>query len=227
MLRFNLIGPKLNAQDSQIVDAEITNLLKKKVISPCTHAPGEVLSPVFTRKKKDGSNRMILNLKRLNTQVTYHHFKMETLRVALSLISKDCFMASVDLKDYYTVPIRSDYRKLLRFGWGMRSMNIMLFQMVWHWHLDSLFTKLLKPVFASLRQKGHISSSFLDDSLLLGNSAQECAANVLDTVSMFQKLGFVVHPKKSEFQPSKQLQYLGVIINSECMSVRLTQELIV
>ena len=30
------------------------------------------------------------------------------------------------------------------------------------------FTKLLKPVFSILREKGHISSGYLDDVLILG-----------------------------------------------------------
>ena len=59
---------------------------------------------------------MILNLKRLNEEVTYHHFKMGTLATALALVNNNCYMASLDLKDaYYSVPIRKEHRKLLRF----------------------------------------------------------------------------------------------------------------
>ncbi len=31
------------------------------------------------------------------------------------------------------------------------------------------FTKLMKPVFSDLRQQGHESSPYIDDSFLLGN----------------------------------------------------------
>ena len=39
------------------------NLLKKGVIVESTHEPNEYISPIFLRPKKDGSHRLILNLK--------------------------------------------------------------------------------------------------------------------------------------------------------------------
>ena len=53
-----------SVKECEIIDAEILKLKGKQVISPCEHCLGEVISPVFTRPKKDGSHRMILNLKR-------------------------------------------------------------------------------------------------------------------------------------------------------------------
>jgi hypothetical protein len=53
----------LNDAESLIIDNEVQKLLKKQVVSLCEHEPGEVLSPVFTRPKKDGSFRMILKSK--------------------------------------------------------------------------------------------------------------------------------------------------------------------
>jgi hypothetical protein len=41
---------------------------------------------------------MILNLKKFNEFVPYHHFKMDTFEIALKLINKNTFMASVDLR---------------------------------------------------------------------------------------------------------------------------------
>lgn len=77
------------------------------------------------------------------------------------------------------------------------------------------FIKLLKPVFATLRGKGHVSTAFLDDSLLLGESEQECIDNVQDTLDWLRRLGFIIHPSKLVLKPTERIQYLGVIINSE------------
>ena len=117
--------PHLNKSEMAITDAEIVKLSRKrkrkerkKVISKCEHSLDQYLSPVFTRPKKDGTNRMILNLKGLNSEITYHHFKMDTLQVALKLVTQFCFMFSIDLKDaYYSVPIAKHHRKFLRFSW--------------------------------------------------------------------------------------------------------------
>ena len=214
----------LNKKEVEIIDSEIEKLLGKGVISPCQFAPNEVLSPVFTRPKKDGSHRMILNLSRLNEDVRYEHFKMDTLHSALDLVIKDCWFASIDLKDaYYCVPISDDYTQILRFMWkGQR------------YEFKALpnglscgprkFTKLLKPVFSVLRKHGHVSTAFLDDSLLLGITQEDCINNILDTLKILKRLGFIVHPSKSVLAPTKQIQYLGVIINSESMKVKLTEE---
>ena len=36
--------------------------------------------------------------------------------------------------------------------------------------------------------------------------------------------GFVVHPEKLVFVPSREIEYLGFIINSVTMTIRLTTE---
>ena len=62
--------------------------------------------------------RVILNLKNLNEHVTYEHCKMETRQMAARLITKDCFMASVDLKQaYFMVRIAEEHKKYLKFQW--------------------------------------------------------------------------------------------------------------
>ena len=49
-------------------------------------------------------------------------------------------------------------------------------------------------------------------------------ANITDKLIAVQQSGFIVHPKKSVLKPSMRNQYLGVIIDSESMTVALTPE---
>ncbi|KAK6181898.1 hypothetical protein SNE40_009676 [Patella caerulea] len=86
-----------------------------KEVSPCE---GQFLSPIFTRPKRDNPTeyRMILNLKKLNEFISYHHFKMDTFESALRLIKPDCYLASIDLRHaYYSVPMAQEHQKYLRF----------------------------------------------------------------------------------------------------------------
>ncbi len=54
---------------------------------------------------------MILNLKDLNEHIQYHHFKMDGLEAAISLISKNSYMSSIDLQDaYYAVSIHESHK---------------------------------------------------------------------------------------------------------------------
>ena len=65
----------------------------------------EYLPTFFLRAKKDGTHRLIFNLKKLNKFVPYQHFKMESLKHVVR-VRPNCVLTSVDLKDaYYSVPI--------------------------------------------------------------------------------------------------------------------------
>ena len=91
-------------------------MLEKGIIERASGAREQVISPIFARGKKDGSVRIILDLSLLNKFIVYRHLKMDTFAHALTLITKNCFMASVDRKDaYYCVSIATDDRKYLRF----------------------------------------------------------------------------------------------------------------
>lgn len=216
--------PHLSDSEMGVIDAEIQKLKDKRVLIECDQTEDQFLSPVFTRPNRDGSHRMILNLKCLNKNITYHHFKMDTLATALDLVTPGCYFASVDLKDaYYTCSVAKAHRKFLRFQWKGQTLEFTCMP-------NGLaiaprkFTKLLKPVFATLREKGHLSSAYLDDSVLLAQTREECLRNVVDTVQLFRSLGFIVHPVKLVLEPSQTIQYLGVIIDSRTMTVRLTDE---
>ena len=71
---------------------------------------------IFLVHKHDGSHRLILNLKYLNDFVEKHHFKMETLKAALTFVKPYAFFGSLDLRQaYYSLPIHSCSHKFLRF----------------------------------------------------------------------------------------------------------------
>ena len=76
---------------SLLIDVETEELLRKGVIVPCNHTEGEFISLIFIRPKKDNRVRVILNLKKFNVSVENFHFKMETLKHALTLVSPNCF----------------------------------------------------------------------------------------------------------------------------------------
>jgi hypothetical protein len=77
--------------------------------------------------------------------------------------------------------------------------------MVWQDTAPRLFTKLTKPFFAKLRTLGYQNSSYIDDAFLVAETNVICEENVLATVQLSIKSGFVVHPKKSVFKPTQQL----------------------
>ena len=113
---------------------------------------------------------MILNLKKLNQYASKTHFKMDTLNTVITLTEKDCYMASIDLKDaFYSVSIKPADRKCLRFMWrGPFSQFTCLPNGLSG--APRKFTKLLKPALSTLHLTGHVSSAYLDDMYLRGTT---------------------------------------------------------
>lgn len=64
----------------------IKKLLEKGVIQTVTPSADQFLSNIFLVPKPDGTQRFILNLKKLNEFINAEHFKIEDWRVARSLI---------------------------------------------------------------------------------------------------------------------------------------------
>ena len=217
--------PNLFSQaKSEAVDIEIDKLMRKGVIEPCMKESNDFISKIFLRPKKDGSHRLILNLKSLNQNVTYHHFEMDTLHSILKLVKKDCWMASVNLKDaYYSYPVAKEHQKYIKFFWNKKYYKFTCFPNGLACY-PRQFTKLMKPVFSTLRKEGHISASYIDDTYLQGDTKEECQVNVHETVNLFHSLGLVSHPEKSVFEPTQILIILGFEINSINMTVKLTVE---
>ena len=144
-----------HAQREKLENA-IDTLLTKQVIVPCQHEPCEFVSPIFTIPKKDGSIRLILNLKKLNESVENFHFKMDNIHTVLNLVTRNCWMASLNLKDaYYSVRICPESQKCLKFLYNGQLYRFTVFPN----GLSSCprkFTKLLKPVMEKLRLEGHV-----------------------------------------------------------------------
>ena len=215
-----VISTNYDSGTGEKIESEIQSLFKKGVITKCADNSDLVRSPIFLRDKKDGKFRLILNLRHLNESIAYHHFKMDTLKTVIQLLTKNCYMASIDLKDaYYTVPIHKDFQKYLAFAWDD---EIYVYTCLPNGlgPAPRLFTKLLKPPIHKLHKAGHILSAYIDDIYLQGSSFEECAANVADTIICFDKLGFIIHPTKSEFIPRQSITFLGFILDSTNMTVR-------
>ena len=208
----------------EVINSEIAKLLNKRVIVECEDCPGQFISNIFVREKKDGNFRMILNLSVLNESVEYKKFKMETLQSIVKLLRPDCFMASLDLKDaYYSVPIAEEHQLYLRFRWNGKLYQFTCFPN----GLSSAprkFTKLLKPVLAHLRLQGFVNAIYIDDTYLQGETETECRENVLATRQLLTRLGFTINLEKSVQEPTQQLRMLGFILDSRSMTVRLTEE---
>lgn len=161
-------------------------------IVEASHETNRFLSSISVRLKKSDEKGVILNLKKLNAYVVYHHFKINTFESTVNLIKKNCSMASIDIKHaYHSIPITVEHQKYLRFGWKGKIIQYICLP----FGLSSaprIFTIVLKPIFTKLRTLGYVSMTYIDDILLFGYTEEECRKNVNITKRYLEKLGFVI-----------------------------------
>ena len=216
------VNPKTDKIEERAIDLQIQEMLTKRIIVPSKHEIHEYVSPIFVTAKQDETFRLILNLKKLNEYVTYEHFKMESIKSVARCVTKNCYMAKIDLKDaYYSVGIHPHYQKYLKFSWKGPLYQYVCFP-------NGLapcprkFTKLFKPVLATLRQMAIIIAGYLDDFFTCANTYVACYHDLGKIKDLFTSLGFKIHPEKSSTHPTQILEFLGFLIDSTNMTISLT-----
>jgi len=79
----------LTKKQEILIQKEIEEMLEKGAIQQAQPTVNQFLSSIFLVPKKDGGNRPVINLKKLNEFIPYQHFKMEGLHSLQSLMEQD------------------------------------------------------------------------------------------------------------------------------------------
>lgn len=212
-----------NWSDREITElrTEINKLKLIGAISECEPRNDQYVSPIFIIPKPNGDNRFILNLKSLNKYVAVEHFKIEDIRTVCKLITKNCYMATIDLKDaYFSIKIASNSKKFLRFKFENKlyQFNALPFGLC---TAPYTFTKIMKPIISYLREQNIILSIYLDDIICFSDDYTTCHNNIHTICDVLRSLGFVINTEKSCLIPTTYCKYLGFMLDSKSMTMSL------
>ena len=198
-------------------------MLGKGIIEQTGYDEGQFVLNVFLRPKQNGEFRLILDLTDFNKSVVYEHFKMTSLQTAIDSLRPGAWMGSVDLKDaYYSVPVAESDRKFLKLAWNG---NLYQFRVIPNGLscAPRVFTKIMKPIFATLAEEGYECFPYIDDSFIISDSKEKCQEAIFELCRQMDRLGFVVHEGKSSLEPSQELVFLGFWLDSNSMTISLTE----
>ena len=214
--------PSLSKLDS--LNEEINSLLLSGVISKIKCEPDQIISRVFLVPKKDGGNRLILDLSALNKHIKKVSFKMEDKTTISSLIELNDYFASIDLKSaFHSIPLHIESKKLVGFEiLGERfCFNFLPFGLS---SAPRTFSKVLKPVINFIRNKGIKITFYLDDILIIGPSYDSVCNSLALTLDILCNLGLKINYEKSSLVPNQVINHLGFLWNSKQMSISLPVE---
>ena len=182
--------PMLNQHEDSIMNFEVEKPVTKGAIEKVNHCPGEFLSNMFLVPKKTGDLRPVINRKPLNEFVAKIHFKMEGIHLVQDLVKPGNYLATIDQKDaYFSIPIFPRDRKYFRFLWDktLYQFTCLPFGYIL---APRVFNKVLKPAMATLHCQSICKITFIDDTLLVAATAEECFHGISTILNLFGKPWF-------------------------------------
>ena len=221
--QFKLDRPPQSGELGKKLEEAVQEYLQRGVISETTD-PDQCTSPFFMLKQGETKYRPILDLRHLNDHLATEHFKMEGLPTARQMLRKGDYLTKVDLKDaYQAVQLAPETKKYMGFNWKGKTyqFNVMPFGLS---TAPREFTKLMRTALTPLREKGMRLVFYLDDILLLSNSKDEARKNTEKLVRHLTSLGLDMNKKKSVLEPTQQITFLGMELDSERMKILVPRE---
>ena len=215
--------------NSSFVSKAVNELLHANLVEEIFCVPN-IVNPLSVSTRSSGKQRLILDLRHVNSFIFKQKFKCEDLSVAIQIFDKGFHLFKFDLKSgYHHMEIFPAHRKFLSFAWDFGiSGSSRYFQFcVLPFGLSSapfIFTKMLKPLLKSWRSKGIPIAIFLDDGLGGGANPFSAKSNSLVVHSDLLKSGFVPNEDKSQWEPTQIITWLGVIINTIDGFIKATDE---
>lgn len=154
----------------------------------------------------------------VNDSVPDRHFRFQTLEVALSMMSQNCFMAIVDIRHAYRhIVIRPE-------DWDLQSFRVgdLCFQdRCLSFGLKiapEVFTRFSQAVLRIMRSHGfHNAMAYLDEFFVTGNWTQVWKT-FCHLIYVLRQLGFYIHWGKV-LLPARERKFLGFMLDSVQMTV--------
>ncbi|CAI7890318.1 unnamed protein product, partial [Closterium sp. NIES-53] len=159
--------------------------------------------------------RLILDLRKVNEHLCIPKFKYEGLARVAELIQPNDWMLSVDLKSgYHHVDIHPTCWKYLGFQFEG---NYYLFQSLLFGLATApfIFTQLIKQLAQRWRSLGWQVIPYVDDILILAETAQQAGAACAQIVRDLRDAGIVINEKKLRLVPTQELRFLGLELNTQ------------
>ena len=116
--------------NSSFVSKAVNELLHANLIEEIFCVP-DIINPLSVSTRSSGKQRLILDLRQVNTFIFKQKFKCEDLSVAVQIFDKGFHLFKFDLKSgYHHIEIFPAHRKFLTFAWDFGTGSFRYFQLV-------------------------------------------------------------------------------------------------
>lgn len=225
--------PSTHAQLQWWLHTEAPRFIKLGVLTQLGSRPSHC-SNAFCVPKGD-SWRLVVNLKHTNKFNVAHKCRFETLRYLQRYDLSNAWALKADMQDaFYQVPLHPSAVRYFCFEYAGCFYQLNSLPFGWN-NSPYYFTKITRAFVAHLRAPAYskvpegcmypkpscgILASigcrvlpYLDDFLFIFSDRASAAAGAEWIHALMYWLGFTPHPKKSIWEPTQQLEHLGITVD--------------
>ena len=225
MGKFKDVQAHINVSDSQpvrspiyrypekakgVISSMLQEMEEKGIIEPSTAA---WLSPIVLVKKPDGTQRMCLDYRRVNTHLQVDIHPLPRLEEMVETAAGNSYYASLDMKDaYYQVELDEASRDLTTFSDGV---SLYRFKRL-PFGLScspAIFSRIMSNILAPLIKKGWLKN-YLDDIIVWAPSFPALVRRLGELFGLFCNRGVKLNIGKCQFG-QREIKFLGHIISKE------------
>lgn len=208
-LRYRRIPPCMVDEVRQYLD----ELIEAKQIRP-SMSPWSF--PLVLVRKKDGSIRLCIDYRRLNTLCKRDSFSLPRLDETMDALIGAKYFSKLDLKSgYYQIPMHESHKERTAFSagsLGFYEWNSMPMGTV---NATSTFQRLMQQCLGSMHLKECVV--FLDDILVYSPTFESHLKRLKGVFQRLRDCGLKLKPSKCEFLKS-HVQYLGHVVSEDGIS---------
>ena len=170
-------------------------------------------SPVVLVRKKDGSLRFCIDLRKLNARTVKDAYSLPRIEDALDSLNGACIFTSLDLKSgYWQVELDEDSIPLTAFTVGPLGFYECVRMPFGLTNAPATFQRLMESCLGELHLDWCII--YLDDIIIFSKTPDDHITRLKGVFEKLAKAGLKLKPSKCEFFRSS-LKYLGHIVSKD------------
>lgn len=202
-------------------------MLERGIIETCVKPLAFSSLSAVPKPNEPHEMRMILDMRAVNEAlIPPPSFRLQTLANLAATARGPLFGVTVDLASaFYQLTLHPDSRPLTAFRWTDNDGSERLFHFIGLpmgcSHSPSLLHRATRPIVRQLQSEGVTMELYVDDGLILAQSAQICSRHLQRAIGLFQQAGYQFKPGKGTQTPSQQLSFLGYVLDLSQARIRL------
>lgn len=184
----------------------------------------KVSSPTFIIPKRDGTNRLIHDLRQINSALDAPSFTLRGAQEAADVVRASGALVTLDLRrGYQQVAVAEEARAFLGAQW--RGTTVASTVLPFGLSISPyIFTRITGWLARMIRKSfGLHAAVYIDDFLIGAKDKETLEAGLVKVKELFGRLGVILSPKTSHI-PRAEVEYLGFVWNADKKTVSITSE---